>query len=151
MKIFNYLFLVSVLVFTVSCDKKEEEPDITINDLVGSWEATSYIITNNANADQTIDLIAFGADLSFTMLEGGGVRTWLTVGTISDEWDAQAEITNGKTLTMTPVEASRGVNTFEIDLVNNTLVLTNANDSFDFTLQDATKVSATSVSTFVRK
>lgn len=150
MKIFNYLFLGLILASTISCEKKEEEPALTIQDLAGSWNATSYMITNKSNALVSVDLIALGGELSFTMLENGGVRTWFVLESFSDEWDSQAVLTNSQTLTLTPVEAQRGVNTFEFVYDNNTLKLTNQNDSFDFTLSGAAEVPATSVTIFER-
>ena len=153
MKIYNLIFLGLIVASVISCDKNsvEPEPAVTINDIVGSWNATSYVLTNNSNSSEVIDLIANGGELRFTMLDGGGVRTWITVGSFSDEWDSQAKLTNSSTLVLTPVEAARGVNTFEFVLENNTLDLTNYNDSFDFTLTGATEVPATSVVIFVRK
>lgn len=150
MKIFSHLSLGLIIAFLLSCDKEEEAPAITIDDLVGSWKASSTVFTNNSNPAQFIDLIALGGELRFTMLDNGGVRTWLSIDTISDEWDSQAVITNGNTLTLTPVETDRGTNTYDFVLDNNTLELTNKNDSFDFTLSGASEVPATSVTIFNR-
>lgn len=143
-----HLFLGLIITSAISCNKTEEEPAITINDLAGSWIATSSTFTNNSDANQVVDIISLGGELRFTMLQDGGVRTWITLGTFSDEWDSQAVISNGNSLTLTPVEAERGVNTFEFLLDNNTLELTNFDDSFDFTLTGANEVAATSVSLF---
>lgn len=147
----NSLFLLGLIFLSaLSCDKKEEEPAITIDDLTGSWNGTSFVFTNNSNANDVIDLIAFGGELRFTMLEGGRVRTWFALDSISDEWDSQAVLTNSNILTLTPVEAERGVKTYEFVLDNNTLKLTNDQDSFDFTLSGATEVPALSVTFFER-
>ena len=152
MKIYNLLFLGLIVASVISCDNNSVEPEagITINDFVGSWKATSVVLTNNSNSSEVIDLISNGGELRFTMLEGGGVRTWLTIDSFSDEWDSQAKLTNSSTIVLTPVEAARGVSTFGFVLENNTLQLTNSNDSFDFTLTGATEVPATSVVMFVK-
>jgi len=150
MNISGKIFFGLIIVFAIGCDKKEEEPAITIDDLVGSWNATSSVFTNKSNANDVIDLIALGGELRFTMLQDGGVRTWFTLDTISDEWDSQAVLTNNSTLTITPVEAERGTNTVEVVLDNNTLELTNNNTSFDFTLSGAAEVPASSVTFFER-
>ena len=152
MKIYNLLFLGLIIAFTISCSEKAVEPEetITIDNFVGSWKATSFVFTNNSNSDEAIDLIEIGGELRFTMLENGGVRTWLTVGSFSDEWDSQAVLSNSGTLILTPVEAARGVDTFDFVLENNTLELTNHNESFDFTLTDVPEVPATSVTMFER-
>jgi hypothetical protein len=78
----------------ISCDKKEDEPAVTIQDIVGSWKATSSVFTNNTDPSEMVDLIAIGGELRFTMLNDGGVRTWFELDAISDEWDSQAVITN---------------------------------------------------------
>ena len=148
----NYYFIILgfIIVSTISCEKTEEVPAITINDFVGSWKATSSVITNNSNSEDEIDIIANGGEVRFTMLNGGGVRTWIIFGSFSDEWDSQAELTSDIILTLTPVDTSRDVSTFEFVLEHDTLILTNHNDSFDFTLSDASEVPATSVTTFIR-
>jgi len=84
------------------------------------------------------------------VLTGGGARTWVEFGTFSDEWDAQLSM-SGNTLTSSPVEASRGVSQATFTLVGNTLTLTYANSSFDFTLLDGPEVAATEVVVFVRQ
>ncbi len=152
MKIYNLILLGLIVVSAISCDKKavEPEPDITINDFVGSWKAISHVLTNNSNSNEVIDLIANGGELRFTMLEHGGVRTWFIFDSFSDEWDSQTVLTNSNTIIVTPVEVDRGVNTFEFVLENNTLELTNDNVSFDFTLTGASEVPATSVTMYLR-
>lgn len=150
MKVFNSIFLGLILVSILSCDKEEEEPTVTIADIAGSWKATSSVFTNKANANDEIDLISIGAELRFTMLDDGGVRTWFNLDTISDEWDSQAVLKNGSTLTLTPVEMERGVSTYELVLDENTLELTNENTSFDFTFSGAEEVPARSVAIFER-
>ncbi len=152
MKIYNLIFLGLIVVSAIGCDKNavEPEPAITINDFVGSWKATSHVLTNNSNSNEVIDLIANGGELRFTMLENGGVRTWFTFDLFSDEWDSQTVLTNSNTIIVTPVEVDRGVNTFAFVLENNTLELTNDNVSFDFTLTGASEVPATSVTMYLR-
>ena len=139
------------VMFAAGCSDGGTEVDaITVNDLVGSWTATSVVHTNNANSAEQFGLIANGGETRITVLQGGGVRTWVELGTFSDEWDAQLAI-DGNTLTSTPVEAVRGVRTYTFTLEGNLLTLTNANASFDFTLSDATEVSTTEVTALVRR
>ena len=151
MKSTKVLFLGFIIFIALSCDKKseDEDPSISLSDFVGSWSATSSVYTNKANSSQVIDIIALGGELRFTLLENGGLRTWVTVGTYSDEWDSQA-VVSGNTITLTPAELERGVTTFTYELEGNSLKLTNSNSSFDFTLSGADMVPATSVSTFIR-
>jgi hypothetical protein len=152
MKFFKIMLLAFLFISIVSCSKDDDEPvqeEITINDFIGSWKASSAIYTNNSNTSEKFNFIENGGEIRFTMLAGGKVRTWIDLGTFSDEWDALATITNGNTLTATPAEASRGIRISKFEWNGNTLTLTNVNEKFDFTLQDDdAKVSATSVVVF---
>jgi len=147
------MFFGLIAMCTISCDKDDvtpEDPGITISDLVGSWHATSALFTNNSDAEQNFDLVENGGELRFTVLAHGGVRTWVEIDTFSDEWDAQITITGDNTMETTPVESSRTVNKFTVDLKDNVVTLTNVDDSFDFN-GDGNEVSATTVSIFEKQ
>ena len=155
MKLVRPLFCVAITAVCLagcsSDDPTEPEVDgITVNDLVGGWTASSVLFTNITNPAEQFDLVANGGETRVTVLTGGGARTWVEFGTFSDEWDAQLSI-SGNTLTSSPVEASRGVRHATFTLVGNTLTLTYANSSFDFTLLDGPEVAATEVVVFVRQ
>jgi len=124
-------------------------PAVTLSDFVGSWSATSVVHTNKANPAQTFDIIAAGGEVRFTMLVGGGTRTWVELGTYADEWDALVTL-SGSTVTSVPVEASRPTIVASVTLANGVLTMTNANAMFDFALTGATGVPTSEVSTFVR-
>jgi hypothetical protein len=150
MKFYNFLLTGFIVAALVSCDKNEEETALTISDFVGSWNATSAVFTDNSNSNNIIDFIQIGGEIRFTMLDHGGVRTWVDLDTFSDEWDSQAVLTNSSILTMTPTEATRSVITYEFILDDNILTLTNRNANFDFSLSGAAEVPATLVTTLVR-
>ena len=150
LNLIKFLFFGLLIVVTTSCDKDEVTPSLSANDLVGSWEATSLVHTNNANSAQSFDMVENTAEISFTVLAGGKVRTWITFGTFHDEWDAQFSITDN-ILTTNPVETTREGATMSVVMEGNTVTLTNVNDSFDFTLMDEPAVATTSVGLFVRK
>jgi len=147
---FKLLFLGLVITFTTSCDDDDVTPEIAISDIVGSWRATSFVVTNNADAAETSDFIKNGGTIDFTLLSNGGVRTWITIDTFNDEWDAEVTI-SGNTMTSDPVEGTREVKTSTIVLEGNIFTMTNNTDSFDFTYMGEPKVSATSVARFERK
>jgi hypothetical protein len=140
-------------VFTSACgdSSSSTEPEgLTIADLVGSWGASSALFTNQANPSQKFDIIAAGGTLNITVLNSGGVRTWLEIGDVSDEWDAMLTL-NGNQLTATPAEASRPTRHWTIEKNSNGFTLTSTDASFDFTLSGATEVSASEVVVFVRR
>ncbi len=155
----NNLTLVKALFFgliamcTISCDKDDvtpEDPAITISDLVGSWHAISVLHTNIADAKESFEMIENGGEVRITVLEHGGARTWIELGTYSDEWDAQITITGDHTLKSTPVETSRRNNTFTVELNDNVLTMTNLDSRFDF-IGDGNLVSTLAVSVFEKQ
>ena len=132
----------------------DEGPDmddggLTVEDFVGTWVASSHVYVNNADAAQSFDLVANGGESRITVLSGGRARTWVTIGTFSDEWDSGFSI-DGNSLTTVPVEAGRPTRTFMFTLTGDALTLVNASDAFDFTLTGATPVPATMTFTATR-
>jgi hypothetical protein len=140
--------LLLVLLSACGDDDPAGPEGLTLNDLVGSWIATSVVHTNNANSSETFDIVANGGEVRFTMLAGGNTRTWVELGTFMDEWDSAATL-SGNTVTMDPVEAGRPTAVFEITLVGGVLTMTNEDSEFDFTLTGAAPVSTTAVLVFV--
>jgi hypothetical protein len=144
--------LASLLV--AACNDSQGPPDdtVTVADLVGTWQASSHVFTNNANSTVQFDLIANGGETRMTVLASGGARTWVTIGDCDagpnppclyyDEFDAALSI-SGDVLTVTPVEASREVARYELALAGSTLTLIRPDATFDFTLQGGPEVSAT--------
>ena len=123
--------------------------EITIDDFVGSWSATSQVFTSTTNPSGTFDVIAAGGETRFTMLSDGRMRTWFDLGDFHDEWDSLVTLNDaGDRLTATPAEASRTVRHYTFVLDGNTLTLTNASETFDFTLTGAPGTSAKMVAVF---
>ena len=146
-----YLCLVLISMVAVGCDDQGTEVEgITVEDLVGSWTATSKVYTNNANASETFDFLANGGETRMTVLTGGRARTWVDIGTFSDEWDAQLTM-NGNTLTSQPAEASRPVKEYTFTLDGDVLTLVDAASAYDFPPGDGTAVSATETTVMERQ
>lgn len=146
MKIYRYILLTIMFVYMTGCEKS----NLTHDDLVGSWAATSSVFTSKADENEVIDVIEQGGDFSFTYLEDDKVRTWFTWDTISDEADFMAELSDD-IITLTPAETERGISILQASYDGITLVLTNDNDSFDFTLSGAEETPAYSETFFERK
>ena len=147
------LFALLTLLAGCSDDSGTDPPpddSVTVDDLVGSWSATAHTFTNQADTDQTIDLIANGGETRNTILDGGGVRFWLEFGTFSDEFDALLTI-SGESITITPVEASRRVRMGTFTLVGSVFTTTNTDGLFDFTLSGGPEVPATEVIVWERR
>jgi len=106
-------------------------PDLTIDDLVGTWTATAHVFSDNADATRRFDTIANGGETRITVLEGGRARTWVTIGDVVDEFDSLLRI-DGGTLISTPAEAGRPIRTWVVTVDGDTVTLTDARASFDF-------------------
>lgn len=142
-----------VLVATLAAGCGDEDPTgvedgLTIEDLVGSWIATSVTHTNKANPAETFDIVGAGGEVRSTILTGGRARTWVEFGSSMDEWDSLATL-SGTIITSVPTEAGRPTRTWEFTLVGGVLTLTDDGE-FDFTLTGATPVSTTEVIVSVR-
>jgi hypothetical protein len=121
-----------------------------MTDLVGSWTASTALLSNQANAAQQFDIVAQGGQLRVTVLSGGRARTWLDLGTLSDEWAAQLTL-SGDQLTAIPAETTRPTRHYAVQLSGNQLTLTSNDATFDFTLSGAAGVPATEVVVYVRQ
>ena len=144
--------LAGLLVAACGDDQGPPDDTVAVSDLVGTWQASSHLFTDNANSTVQFDLIASGGETRMTVLASGGARTWVTIGNCDagpqppclyyDEFDAALSI-SGDVLTMTPVEASRQVAHYELTLAGSTLTLVRSDATFDFTLQGGPGVPAT--------
>ena len=115
----------------ITTTTEEVGPGLTVDDLVGTWSATSHVFTDDADATRRFDTIANGGETRMTVLEGGGARIWVTIGEFSDEFDVLLRI-DGGTLIATPAEAGRSIRTWLVTFGGDTLTLSDGRSSFDF-------------------
>ncbi len=123
---------------------------INVNAFTGTWVASKHEYTNNADSNETYDVVATGGESRWTVLNGGQARIFLTVNSVEDQWDAALLLLNG-TLNTRPVETTRPRRTYDFVLDGDSLTLTDADADFDFTLSGATPVSATVVIEMTRQ
>jgi hypothetical protein len=135
---------------TIGCDDDDVSPELTIDDFEGTWKATSLVFTNNADSDQSFDLVENGGEARFVVLPGGRTRNWVEIDTFYDEWDALVTL-SGSTLTSVPEEDIRPTKVHEFTFDGTTLELTDVDASFDFTFMGNPEVSATTVSIWERQ
>lgn len=117
-------------------------------DLVGSWQATSHVFTNNADSAQTYDVLGTGGETRMTVLTGGGTRTFRTINGASDDHDSMLAIV-GDILRSTTNESPPRIWNWSFNLTGDTLTLDDAGQNFDFTLAGGTEVDATEHIVFV--
>lgn len=117
--------------FAMGCsDSNEPQTNVTIADLVGTWNATSIVYTDNAT-DQSINAYALGARLQITVAADGSYTGSLTEPFGAPQAISGTIIIQGNTITITDDAApgDNAVGTFT--LAGNTLTIT-AQDEFDF-------------------
>lgn len=110
-------------------------------DLVGTWTASAHIFTNNANPDESFDLVANGGETRMVVLNSGGARTFRNFNGTSDDFDAQLSIIDN-ILRATSVETPPRVWNWEFVLSGDTLTLDEPNQPFDFTMTGGPEVEA---------
>lgn len=145
-RIRSLLLLVLFAIVPAACGEdttapEEADDSLSMSDLVGSWIATSHVFTNQANTSETFDLVGAGGELRATVLTGGRVRTWVTLGDFSDEWDSGITIV-GDEITVTPVESTRPSRRWTVSLQENGWTMTSTDGEWDFTLAGADPVPA---------
>ena len=104
-------------------------------DLQGTWNATVYEYTDNANSSNVVDIIQRdGASFSLTVDASGNASTLFDDGLGDNNSDSGTLNSAGTTLTLAGVA-------FDAVRNGNVLTLTNANRQFDF--GSGSSVSAT--------
>lgn len=151
----SLMFFVAVLSYGCSSKSSPTVPaGITVGDLVGTWKASSAVLTNQADASQQYHIVAEGGELRTVVLnDPARSRTWVQLDTtvdVFDQWDSGVTL-NGDQLTVTPVETSRPTRHYTVQLSGDQLTLTSTDATFDFTLSGATGVPANEVDVFVRQ
>lgn len=98
---------------------------VEVQDLVGSWNASLYQYTDNANPAQQVDLIVQGASFDMTVTADGTVSTLLDDGVGGTSSDSGVLTPDGTTLTIagTAYAAQRA---------GDVLTLTDTTNAYDF-------------------
>jgi hypothetical protein len=115
---------------------------ITVEDLVGTWEATEIVFTNSANTSESVDVIDLGASLTVTINSAGTVSTVFDDGQGGTDSDSGTLSVDGSTLTV-------GGETFEAERSGDVLILT-GDGEWDFD-EDGTDDPATLTIRLVRQ
>ena len=90
-----------------------ESTGVTVQDLEGTWNATLYQYTDNANAASQVDLIAFqGASFTMTVTAAGTVSTTFDDGVGGTSSNSGTMSSDGTTVTISgdAYEAQRSGN-----------------------------------------
>lgn len=130
-----------------ACGDSTAPKGVTLQDLVGTWNATSWQYTDQANAGNKIDLVSEGTQFTLVVASSG-------------QFTLTEEVAPGFTLVITGNVAVQGSNLVLSDpaapgqsyavpftLVGSVLTITDDEESFDFD-SDGTEEAATLVQVY---
>ncbi|HEX9632829.1 MAG TPA: hypothetical protein VGA02_10225 [Gemmatimonadales bacterium] len=139
MRVARVLAAGAMVVAVAACG---DSTGITVEDLVGTWEATEIVFTNSANTSESVDVIDLGASLTVTINSAGTVSTVFDDGQGGTDSDSGTLSVDGSTLTV-------GGETFEAERSGDVLILT-GDGEWDFD-EDGTDDPATLTIRLVRQ
>ncbi len=89
--------------FAVGCsDSTGPDGDVTIGDLVGTWTATEVTYTNQADLDESVNMMTFGFELIITVAGGGNFTGTMKQTAVSSAVSVAGTIViDGNTMTLT--------------------------------------------------
>ncbi len=134
MRIVSVLAAAAVTV-TAACSESNGVDDLTLADLVGTWNATQFVLTNQSNASQSFDLIQNGGSFTITVAANGTFTGQQSLLGFVDAFAGTVTI-SGNVLTLTDSEDPTDVTEIVASLSGNTLTLTSSDLAFDFDFDD---------------
>ena len=120
----------------------DSTPEEVAAAIAGTWNATSYVFTNDANSSETFDLLANGGSLSLTFTADGQFSGSFTAPGESETFGG-TYVAQGTNLIITDAVDPNDVETIAFTLSGSTITLT-LDDDFDFD-DDGVDEPATSV------
>ncbi len=112
-----------------ACSNDPVAPDDT--SLVGTWNATEWWFTNQANATQSIEIISLGASISVVVDDDLNYTATTATPTGPETYTGTLQIA-GNIVTFTDLGDGPAVYTMEMS--GSTLILTTSDEAFDFDL-----------------
>jgi hypothetical protein len=125
--------LAMMAMVAVGCSETIDPADITLQDLVGTWNATKVEYTPDGGG-AAFDLIDNGGSATLTLSASGTLTGTFTFAGQSDEIDGTVSLANGRLTLTEPGEGGDPpeVTVFDVTLSGNTLTLTSDDVEFDF-------------------
>lgn len=94
--------------------------EITLENLVGVWDATEYLYTNHANTSQRVDILAaFGASMTLTVAADGTTTSTFNDGQGNTSSDSGRLDAVDRTLTLAGVAYAARLDGGDLVLLNN--------------------------------
>ena len=146
------LILLSFCFFLFNCESNSTDPKENIipdvpAEVIGDWEAIQYILSNNANPTDIVDLISEGFNLYLTIQSNGSYTSTFTFPGVPDETETGTAVFTNNTVTINPPDEDPFTMAYQV--TDSTLAFVNANSSFDFD-DDGTDEPATETIVLVK-
>jgi hypothetical protein len=134
----NLLLVIIVISFSLSsfnCESNSTNPEENIPanvpaDVVGNWEASNYLISNNSNPTDLVDLVQEGYNLLLSIQANGAYSSTLTFPGIPDDTETGTATFLNNSVTINPSDDDPF--TMAYQLADTILTFVDPNSTFDF-------------------
>lgn len=139
MRVARTLGVFAGIAFAIACNGATE---ITVENLEGSWQASTYVYTDKADATRQVDIIPLGASMTLTVAANGTTSSVFNDGQGGTSSDSGTFTAQGQQLTLAGIA-------YIASLSGSTLTLQSDNGAYDFD-SDGTDDPATVTITLTR-
>jgi len=147
MKALRTLTAVMLATAVIGCSDSTSVEDVA--DLVGTWEATSFLWVSDADANVTFELVGAGGSFALVIAADGSFTGNFAMGTEVETFAGTISI-SGSNLVITDDPDIDGPSTLAFTLDGNTLTMTDNDETFDFD-DDGVEEDANSVMVLERQ
>ncbi len=117
----------------MACGNAGEPTQVTVEDLVGTWNASQFRVTDESGTIAPFDIIAFGGRLVITVASGGGFSGTLKATAIATENPVSGTVSlQGSTLTLTFTQGLTQPISGQFVLSDDTLTITGSGLRVEF-------------------
>lgn len=146
---FAGVFLTACLIF--SCESNSTEPKSSQGnvpqEMVGTWHAAQYIMTDKSNPLNQVDLISFGLQVTLIIQNSGHYQSNMIIPGDTTYVDTGMLSLSGTQLTVD--SDSEAPTTMTCEMSGNHMTLTDPNSEFDFN-DDGTDEPATATVVLIK-
>ncbi|MCZ6916815.1 MAG: lipocalin family protein [Gemmatimonadetes bacterium] len=129
MKALRTLTAAMLTVAVIGCSDATTVEDVA--DLVGTWNAASFLFVSDADPNVTFELIAEGGSFTLVIAADGSYTGNFAMGTEVETFSGTITI-SGSNLVITDDLDPEDTSTVAFELNGNTLTMTDSDESFDF-------------------
>jgi hypothetical protein len=129
MKALRTLTAVMLATAVIGCSDSTSVEDVA--DLVGTWDATSFLWTSDADASVTFELVGAGGNFQLVIAADGSFTGSFGMGSEVEVFSGTIAISGSNIIITDSVDAD-DTSTMGFSLDGNTLTMTSDDDEYDF-------------------